>query len=785
MKGYDHKKIEKKWQQEWTKKELYKTRDKVKGKKNHYLLVEFPYPSGNLHVGHWYAFSVPDILARTLRMQGKNVLYPIGFDAFGLPAENAAIKNKLNPRTWTYSNIEYMKKQIVSMGASFDWSREVVTCDPGYYKWTQWLFLQFFKKGLVYRKETAVNWCPNDKTVLANEQVVEGKCERCGAEVVQREMLQWNIRITDYADRLIDDLEPLDWPKEIKESQRNWIGRSEGAEIDFELAFDAKGDAQKPNYLLLHGYKSSANGAFIPWLKKSLEARGYAVQVPDIPKPNQPTEAEQVGHVLKTCEINERTILVGHSLGGGIALKVLEKINRPVAGLVLIGSVVNATFPGAEMRPFWKDFSWDIDYERIQKLVHFSIVLSDLQEGNPRVPYLRYLADKLGGQLIEGNAKQEHFRGKEEPMVLGSLLPHITVFTTRPYTLFGGTYLVLAPEHPWVTLAVDDKHEVLKNKAEVKAYVEKAKRKTELERQTDQKEKTGVEIQGVTATNPATGKKIPLYVADYVLGHYGTGAIMAVPAHDERDFAFARKYDLPMKQVIMPVFGAEDKRPDAVFRETINAVVRNDSGKMLFLKWKEYKWITNVIGGVEQGETLEDAAVREVLEETGYRTKALFVSPIAIESHFYAEHKKEWRSRMDNSVLLELESDQKGPLSQEEKDKHDTYWMTYEEAVKTGLFKNNMLALDLALGKISAYTGPLYGEKQMLVNSADFNGLSVDEAKKTITEKFGRKKTTYKIRDWVVSRQRYWGVPIPIIHCEKCGAVAVPEKELPVKLPEI
>src|SRR3989338_8879863 len=214
MSTYDHKKIEKKWQKQWEKDGIYTTPDSAKGKDNFYLLVEFPYPSGNLHVGHWYAFAVPDILARYQRMQGKNVLYPIGFDAFGLPAENAAIKNKLNPRDWTLSNIEYMKKQIRSMGTSFDWSREVVTCDPLYYKWTQWLFLQFFKNGLVYRKETAVNWCPKDKTVLANEQVVGVKCERCDSEVIQKQMLQWNIKITDYADRLIDDLEPLDWPKE-------------------------------------------------------------------------------------------------------------------------------------------------------------------------------------------------------------------------------------------------------------------------------------------------------------------------------------------------------------------------------------------------------------------------------------------------------------------------------------------------------------------------------------------------------------------------------------------
>src|SRR3990167_4937782 len=363
MKRYDHRKIEKKWQAEWAKNKLYKTSDSVKRKKNFYLLVEFPYPSGNLHVGHWYAFSVPDMLARMLRMQGKNVLFPVGFDAFGLPAENAAIKNKLNQRKWTFGNIAYMRKQMQSMGTSFDWSREVITCDPAYYKWTQWQFLQFFKKGLAYRKETAVNWCPSCKTVLANEQVVDGRCERCKTEVVQKEMLQWNMKITDYADRLVNDLEPLDWPEQIKESQRNWIGRSEGAEIEFRIK--------------------------------------------------------------------------NHELG-------------------------------------------------------------------------------------------------------------IKVFTTRADTLFGATYLVLAPEHQLLEQLL----KIAKNNDEVKSYIAQASKKTELERQTEQKEKTGVELKGVKAVNPATGKEIPIWVADYVLGGYGTGAIMAVPAHDDRDFAFAKKFGLPIIHVI-------------------------------------------------------------------------------------------------------------------------------------------------------------------------------------------------------------------------------------------
>src|SRR3989344_3401661 len=323
MKNYDHKKIEKKWQKEWEKSGIYKTPDEKRGAENFYTLVEFPYPSGNLHTGHWYAFSVPDIFARKKRMEGKNVLFPIGFDAFGLPAENAAIQRKINPKKWTYENIDYMRKQIKSMGASFDWTREVITADPEYYKWTQWLFLKFFEKGLAYQAETPVNWCPSCKTVLANEQVVGGRCERCDSEVEKRNMKQWQLRITDYAEKLLNDLDPLPWPEPIKEAQRNWIGRSEGAEIPFQIVFK-------------HGQQ-----------------------------------------------------------------------------------------PGT-----------------------------------------------------------------------------IPVFTTRPDTIFGATYMILSPEHLWVTLAIDDNHKgVLDNQAEVRAYVAEAKKKGEIERAAEGKVKTGIELLGVKAVN--------------------------------------------------------------------------------------------------------------------------------------------------------------------------------------------------------------------------------------------------------------------------------------------
>ncbi len=442
---YDPATIENKWQKHWKEKKLYEAKDSVQEKTNHMILTEFPYPSGNLHIGHWYAFALPDILVRHLRMKGKlNVMYPIGFDAFGLPAENAAIEHGVNPREWTKNNIEYMSKQFESMGASFDWSRTVSTIDPEYYKWTQWLFLQFYNKGLAYREKTFVNWCPSCKTVLANEQVTGDKtCERCGTEVIRKELEQWMFKITDYAERLINDLDIVDWQESIKIAQKNWIGKSEGAEIEF----------------------------LIP------------------------------------------------------------------------------------------------------------------------------------------NSKET-----------------IKVFTTRPDTLFGATYFVLAPEHSLV-----NKFTTEENKKEVEKYIESARKKSEIERLHTDKEKTGV-FTGGYVFNPVNNEKIPVWIADYVMMGYGTGAIMAVPAYDERDMEFAQKYDLPIIEVI--------------------------------------------------------------------------------------------------------------------------------------------------------------DEDSKLVNSGKYDRAPSFEARQKIVEDLRKKgladfKANYKLHDWVISRQRYWGVPIPIINCSKCGFQPVREEDLPIELPDL
>lgn len=484
MPKYNPSKIEKKWQKYWEKEGLHEVRTRQlrspflktgEGRKNFMLLVEFPYPSGNLHMGHWYAFSLPDVYGRYLRMQGYNVMYPMGFDAFGLPAENAAIQHNTHPKVWTKKNIAQMTKQLKSMGAAFDWSRKVETIDPSYYKWTQWIFLQLYKAGLAYRAETKVNWCPKDKTVLANEQVVAGACDRCGTEVVQKDLTQWMFRITDFKDQLIDDIANIDWPEMTKAAQINWIGRSEGALIEFSL--------------------------------------------------NEPNKA-------------------------------------------------------------------------------------------------------------------------------------IDVFTTRPDTLFGVTYLVVAPEHP----LVDSLKGKIENWDEVKKYIDQAARKTELQRISDVKDKTGVEIKGIFATHPLTDEKVPVWVADYVLAHYGTGAVMAVPAHDERDFDFAKKFNLPIKKVILPPA------------------------------------LTHIYQNIES-------------KAAGAPTE------LRIESECYTEE----------------------------------------------------------------------GE---LINSGQFNGLSSEEARKKIVEALkerghGNFQRTYRLHDWILSRQRYWGAPIPMINCPQCGYVPVPEEKLPVKLPPL
>ena len=458
---YNPKEIEQKWQKIWDDEKAFAASDDY-SKPKYYALVEFPYPSGQgLHVGHPRPYTALDIVARKRRMEGYNVLYPMGWDAFGLPTENYAIKNHIHPKIVTKNNVHRFKEQLHSLGYSFDWDREINTTDPEYYKWTQWIFLKLFKAGLAYKAEMPINWCTSCKVGLANEEVVNGHCERCGAEVIRKVKSQWMLKITEYADKLLEGLDHVDYIERVKVSQKNWIGRSTGAEVDFPIA------------------------------------------------------------------------------------------------------------------------------------------------------------------------------GKEDKL---------RIYTTRPDTLFGVTYMVISPEHPYIEKFASE----IKNLDEVKAYQEQAARKSDFERSELAKEKTGVKIDGLTAVNPVNGKEVPIWVSDYVLMSYGTGAIMAVPAHDERDWEFAKKFHLPIIQVV-----------------------------------------------AKNGEEVD-----------------------------------------------------------------------VNEAAFT----------DVATG--------------VLINSDFLNGLEVKDAKekmiKFLEEKgIGQAKTNYKLRDWVFSRQRYWGEPIPIVHCDKCGYVPIDESELPLLLPEV
>ncbi|MDP3726266.1 MAG: class I tRNA ligase family protein [bacterium] len=777
MPQYNHIKIEKKWQKRWEKEKYFEARETSKLPK-YYPLVEFPYPSGEgLHVGHIKSYTAMDVVARKRRAEGYSVLYPIGWDAFGLPTENYALKTGVSPQKVTKKNTDNFRKQLKSLGFSFDWSREINTTDPKYYKWTQWIFLKLFEKGLAYKKKMPINWCIDCKTGLANEEVVDDACERCGGDVEIREKEQWMLKITEYADRLDKDLDTVDYLEKIKIQQRNWIGRSEGCEVEFPITQKS----EKPNFLILHGWTGRADKNFLPWLKSELERIGFKAQTPQLPNTDNPTEEEQVSYILENCLIDENTIMVGHSLGAIVAMKSLIKHNKPVKGLVLIAAAMDPN-ANTEFRPFHSTFSWDFDFKKLKKLAPLRLVLSDIME-DQRIEYLQRLAKKLDAPIASTTAKDEHFTAEEEPFILNNLISSIKVFTTRPDTLFGATYLVLAPEHH----IISNLKSQISNWDEVFQYTGIAAQKSAMERTALGKEKTGVELKGVKAINPANGEEIPVWIADYVLAHYGTGAIMAVPAHDERDFEFAKKYNIPIRHVIEPVY-SQSIEPGKVVeglpfdhRNAIIAVVEHWSEKKyLALKWKKVAWGTFITGGIEDGQTAEEAAKMEIREETGYLNPKLVADFGVLHGKFYHVPKKVNRFAHARALLFKLENNERQEVSAEEQNNHETRWLTKEELQNFLTPDSHFRALDILNGK------EVYSGEGILTNSKQFDGITSEEAKEKITAYVGgKKKVTYKLRDWVFSRQRYWGEPIPIIHCEKCGMVPVPEKDLPVELPKV
>jgi leucyl-tRNA synthetase len=594
MKPYNPSEIEPKWQQTWEQTKLYRAID-GDARQKYYYLVEFPYPSGDgLHVGHVRSFTALDIMARHKRMQGFNVLYPMGFDAFGLPTENYAIKHKIAPQLATSKNVANFRQQMQSLGLSFDWDRAVNTTDPDYYRWTQWIFLKLLEKDLAYQAEIAINWCPFEKTGLANEEVVNGRHERCGTLVEKKLLKQWMLGITAYADRLIEDLKTVDYPDRIASQQINWIGRSEGAEIDFEVA------------------------------------------------------------------------------------------------------------------------------------------------------------------------------GEE-----------ITVYTTRPDTLAGATFLVLAPEHSAVAKITTKEQQKV-----VDGYLKQTQSQTEVMRQEVERPKTGVWT-GAYAKNPLTGAEMPVWIADYVLAGYGTGAIMAVPAHDQRDYAFAKEFKLPIKVVIEPVTGKPAENEE--FRRSIVALVRDPkTDKLLSINWGKQGGHLFVGGGRDEGEEAEACARREVAEETGYSDLKLVDSTETIHHHYFAHSKGKQRKIEVKSFYFELGSDKQSAtkLEADEAGKFSVEWLTADQAEREVSDPLHSLVFERFI------RGKVFHGDGRLTASGEFDGLTSSQAKLAITKKLeeqgiGRKAVNYKLRDWIFSRQHYWGEPIPVVHCAKDGVVPVPADQLPITLPEV
>jgi leucyl-tRNA synthetase len=806
---YDHKSVEKKWQKRWADDNAFAASDSS-DKEKLYVLDMFPYPSGaGLHVGHVEGYTATDIYSRFKRMQGYNVLHPMGWDAFGLPAENYAIKTGIPPAKTTEDAIAMFRTQIQSLGLSYDWSREVGAHRPDYYKWTQWFFLFLYKNGLAEKRMAKVNWCPKDQTVLANEQTVsetgeKGVCFRCGTKVVQKDLEQWFFKITQYADQLADDLDQVDWPESTKVAQRNWIGRSEGAEIDFAVAgeqgiteaafasnnqgklkrmqtlFKAGGLAitlKTPIDIGVENFDVVEDGAT---LMENAEKKARSLAG----KANIPVFADDSGFFINGTKIDPVTVKRNALAGLDEKSLTVEEIAKKMQDYY----AEIASKQGGRVDAEWHNALCLILPDGSARKVETirPVILTNESRGNvdPYLPLRGLYISKATNKYVLEQTEVEELE-ELQPITDGLkkiFTPLIKVFTTRPDTLFGATYLVLAPEHALVE-ALSQK---LENGDEVRKYVAAAKNKTDLERQEEAKDKTGVELRGVRAINPATGEEIPIYVADYVLGGYGTGAIMAVPAHDERDYQFAKKFGLPIREVIEPTYEQTTEpgkiREGEPFdqREAIIAIVKHwQEEKYIALKWKQVAWGTFITGGIEAGQTPETAAKAELEEEVGY-TDAKFIKDFGVvHGKFYHVPKKTNRNAHAHVVYLELQSDARKEVAQNEQAIHEVLWLTADELKKFLTPATHQHGLRWLLGEQGIHTD--YGT---LANSGEFNRLESEEAKRKIVEKVGGKMVkTYRLRDWLISRQRYWGAPIPVVYDPEGKPHPIPEEHLPWLLP--
>lgn len=586
---YDHISLEQKWQEFWEENQIFKSKNPPfsDSKPKKYILDMFPYPSGaGLHVGHPKGYTATDIVSRFYHAKGYNVLHPMGFDAFGLPAENYAIKTGTHPAVTTAANIEVFTKQLKSLGFSYDWSREVDTTDPGYYQWTQWIFLELFKRGLAYEQDLPINYCPSCKTGLANEEVLsDNTCDRCGTLVERRPIRQWVLRITEYADRLIEDLDGLDWPEGIKEMQRNWIGKSEGCE--FRMLKKVEG---KPVALILHGWgdEGTTEVHFHAWqieLKRTLEQIGYEVIMPTLPNPTRPNLEEQLTFLEQyTDRLDERSMIIGHSMGGFLGMHFVEKLDKKIDRLLCVAPVFNGLINFVDWSSAMEPISWKIGSESMKRSYNPDIIRENvshwqvfLSQNDPFILYneAKTNFDAIGVSHVD-IVQAGHFNDRDN-ITSAFIVPHIAssieVYTTRVDTVYGMTYAVMAPDHPRVYDFITDDQAV-----ECEAYITEAASRSDQERTNEGKEKTGV-FTGSYVVNPYNGESVPLWIADYVLGHYGTGAVMAVPAHDERDFAFAKKYKLPIRVSIAEKIG--ETRKDFTPRVGVGALILNEAGEVL------------------------------------------------------------------------------------------------------------------------------------------------------------------------------------------------------------
>ncbi len=717
MKQYNHKEIEKKWQKKWGKQELYKT-EEISAKPKCYVLDMFPYPSGEgLHVGHPKGYIATDVYSRFKKMSGFNVLHPMGWDAFGLPAEQYAIKNKIHPRVAVEKNVARFKEQLSVIGFNYDWERELSTTDPKFYKWTQWIFLKLFEKGLAYESYEPINWCPSCQTGLANEDLDGNRCERCGTVVEKKPMRQWCLRITDYAERLLADLDALEWPESIKESQKNWIGKSEGAIIRFQIVKDNIPPAEWHGTGILIKTKS---GKYL-FQERDMNASRH----PGMFTPFGGGRENRESPLL--CAIRE--------------IKEEIDIELSVAKIQFVGDFGSRNNPGKFHKVFYAE---DIDVNTIT--VHEG-------KGAVELTYEEALAHPKVTEFTKNALRKWETMEKHA----------VDVFTTRPDTLFGATFLAISAElaQKWIDVGWAPSEDIKKYIADTIA--ENATRTYE------EKEKTGI-FSGVQAINPANGEEIPVWVVNYVLGDVGTGAIMAVPAHDERDFEFAKKFDLPVRQVIAPIItltGASAPQEDKPItqRNVTTAIIRRKgTNNYLLLSWGK-DGCGFVGGGIDEGETPEEAIKREIMEETGYVNFDIQeIQLMSLYGHGFKHRKDVNCFDRDKAFLVEILDDAQNEISEKEKSEHNLTWIDLPDVFPRISLDHHKYIWERYQAGEQPFT-----EEGKLVNSDQFDGLTSEEAKKAITEFVGGKmKTTYKLRDWVFSRQRYWGEPIPIIHCEAC-----------------